>query len=537
MSRAAGALAAAAQLAVAELAAAALPGARGPVAGAVRRIIDTTPGPAVDVGVAMVETADKALLKTGFVGGSIAAGAVADTRTRPALALLGAATGVAAASCEDARTVPTLVAATAGTGAGVGARALLGPTPDRRRLAGAAGLVAVTALAATALDRARLRRLDAKRLARPLAPAATTPPPEHGLPIAGISPLYTPVGSFYVTDIAARAPRVDPDAWRLRIGGMVDQPLELALDDLEQIGLVELDATLVCVHNPVGGDRIGTARWLGVPLSRLLERAGAQPGAEQLVARSVDGFSAGVPVERIRSGAPALLAVGMNGEALPFEHGFPARLLVPGLWGADANTKWVTELELTTWEAVSDYWDSRGWPRQAPRVQPAARIDVPVNRSRVRPGTVTVAGVAWAPPEGVEGVEVEIDGGPWEAAELGPETAPTMWRQWSFAWQAAPGEHVVRVRALGRRRRQPDGAEPPYPVGARGYHTHRLSVDAAKRPGRQPVREFLDDLTGRLVLAGRGAAAWHDRGFPPPPRFPAPTASPRRNESFSASGK
>jgi DMSO/TMAO reductase YedYZ molybdopterin-dependent catalytic subunit len=339
--------------------------------------------------------------------------------------------------------------------------------------------------------------------------------------VPGISPLYTPNGSFYVTDVNARPSRIDPDAWRLRVDGMVERPLEFTLGDLESLGLEELDATLVCVHNPVGGDRIGSARWVGVPLSRLLEMAGARPDAEQLLARSVDGFTAGVPIDRIRSGAPALLAIAMNGEPLPIEHGFPARLLVPGLWGADANTKWITELEATRWDAVRDYWDRRGWPRQPSFVQPASRIDVPPNRAVVEPGEVTVAGVAWAPPEGVEGVEVQVDDGEWRSAELGGEVAPTMWRQWQLSWDASPGEHVLRVRAIGRRRRQPEDEEPPYPVGSRGYDAHRVTVARGAR-GRRLVRAALDDARGRLVLAARGFAAWRERGFPPAPRFPAP---------------
>ena len=461
-------------LAAGELGAALLPDARGPVAALVQRMIDTTPGPAVDFGVATVQTADKLLLRATVVAGLLGAGAALPERGAP------------------------------------------GRSGWRRP-----ALVALTTTAAVALDRAQLRRLDAKRRARPPGGA---PPAGGGLAIPGISPPFTPNDSFYVTDTAARPPRVDPDSWRLRVTGMIERPLELSLDGLEPLGLVELDATLVCVHNPVGGDRIGNARWLGVPLSRLLDACGPRPGAEQLLARSVDGFTAGVPIERIRSGAPALLAVAMNGEPLPIEHGFPARLIVPGLWGADANTKWVTELELTTWEAVHDYWDRRGWPRQPSFVQPASRIDVPVNRAVIEPGDATAAGVAWAPPEGIEGVEVQVDDGPWQTAELGAETAPTMWRQWSLSWQAAPGEHVLRVRALGRRRRQPGGHEPPYPVGSRGYHDRRVTAAAGGRRQRRVARAAADDIRDRLLLAARGLAAWRARGFPPTPQFPAPSS-------------
>src|SRR3954471_15829469 len=472
-----GALDAAMLLAAGELAAAALPGSRrGPVAGLVQRTIDTTPGPMIDFGVATLQTMDKFLLRA------------------------------------------TVVAECAAAGAALPAR---GSQTRRgwRRLA----LVGLTAAAALAIDRAKLRRLDARRKACPVGGA---PPADGNLAVPGISPMFTPNDSFYVTDVAARPPRVDPDTWRLRVTGMVERPLELTLDDIASLGRTELDATLVCVHNPVGGNRIGSARWVGVPLARLLEEAGVHPEAEQLLARSVDGFTAGVPVERIRSGAPALLALGMNGEALPFEHGFPARLIVAGLWGADANTKWVAELELTTWDAVSDYWDRRGWPRQPSFVQPAARIDVPANRAVLEPGTNTVAGVAWAPPEGIDGVEVQVDDGDWRAAELGDELAPTLWRQWRLRWDAAAGEHVLRVRAIGRRRRQPEGPEPPYPVGSRGYDEHRVTVAASNGTTRRRLaRAAGDDARERILLGVRGIRAWRDRGYPPTPRFPAPQAS------------
>src|SRR3954452_559808 len=472
-----GALDAATLLAAGELVAALLPGdRRGAIAALVKRTIDTTPGPALDFGVATLETADKLLLRATVVAECAALGAALPARR---------------------------------TQTGIGWRR--------------PALIAATAAGAVALDRAKLRRLDAKRRVRQPRGA---PPADGNLPVAGISPLFTPNESFYVTDVSARPPRVDPDSWRLRITGLVERPLELSLEDIEALGLTELDATLVCVHNPVGGDRIGSARWVGVPLARLLEEAGVRPEAEQLLARSVDGFTAGVPVERIRSGAPALLALGMNGEALPFEHGFPARLIVPGLWGADANTKWLAELELTTWDAVSDYWDRRGWPRQPSFVQPASRIDVPANRAVLEPGTNTVAGVAWAPPEGIEGVEVQVDDGDWRAAELGDELAPTLWRQWRLRWDAAAGEHVLRVRAIGRRRRQPEGPVPPYPVGSRGYDEHRVTVAASNGTTRRHLaRAAGDDARERILLGARGIRAWRDRGYPPTPRFPAPQAS------------
>jgi DMSO/TMAO reductase YedYZ molybdopterin-dependent catalytic subunit len=356
-------------------------------------------------------------------------------------------------------------------------------------------------------------------------PAGATPAgADFELP--GLTTLRTDPDAFYVTDVQFPAPHIDVRTWRLSVRGMVDHPLVLSFGDLLEMDLQEIDATLVCVHNPVGGDRISSGRWLGVPLTALLARAGVQTDAEQLVARSIDGFTAGIPVGHILGGEPALLALAYEGVPLRVANGFPARVLCPGLWGADANTKWVTELELTTWGAVRDYWDRRGWPRVPSRVRPGSRIDLPGNRSVLRSGTVTVAGVAWAPPHGIARVDVAIDDGPWQPAELSVELAPTMWRQWRSSFDADVGEHGLRVRTIGRRGTQSEHTAPPYPVGSSGHHEIRFFAAAGGtvlygRPVRA-LRSLADDLSARSTLASAGVRSWLDHGFPPPRRFPAP---------------
>ena len=534
-----GALAGLAQLAAGELTAAVLPRGRSPVGGLGAALVDATPGPVVDIVVATAESADKALLKTALVAGWLSAGALGGRRggpagARAALGALGVTAGAATASRRDADAAAGLAGGLAGAATGWGAVTALDRAPSRAtRTSLTAGATAAFALAA-ARRRARRTGLLARResltLPPPLEPAAPVPASAR-FDVEGLSALYTPPDRFYVTDVQLTPPVIDVERWRLRVGGMVDRPLELSLPALLELGAIELDATLVCVHNPVGGPRIGSARWLGIPVRSLLDAAGVQLDGEQLVARSTDGFTAGVPLEHLSDGRPAIVAVAMNGRPLPVEHGFPARLLVPGLWGADANTKWLTELEVTTWGAVRDYWDRRGWPRLPSAVRPGSRIDVPANRAVLAAGTVTVAGVAWAPPGGVEGVDVSIDDGPWEPAELTAEVAPTMWRQWRITWQARAGAHRLRVRACGRHRVQRGHREPPYPVGASGFHEIQVLVKKA-RPSPVPraagrAAAAFDDVSRRMRLGAAAVPAWRARGYPPAPRHPAPRRTSR----------
>jgi hypothetical protein len=234
--------------------------------------------------------------------------------------------------------------------------------------------------------------------------------------------------------------------------------------------MVERDITLTCVSNEVGGGLVGNARWLGTRLDALLERAGVQAGADQVVGRSVDGYECGFPVSVALDGRDAMVAVGMNGEPLPIEHGFPARLIVPGLYGYVSATKWLTEIELTTFEELDHYWRRRGWAREAP-IKPMSRIDTPKGLARVAAGTVPIAGVAWAQTIGIGGVEVQIDDGDWRPAQLAGATSADTWVQWLYPWAATPGRHSVRVRAIDAvgAIQTADRAE-PIPDGASGHH-------------------------------------------------------------------
>jgi len=528
----AGAAGAALQLAAGELAASLLPGARSPVTGTGRSLIDLTPGPLVDVTVATLEALDKQVLMGGvvadFLGVGVVAGLAHPTRPRAAAALMlghGVLAGAAAATRRDSAGPQSLLAGALGGSAGYATLRALCPRPSA--LPAVLGATALMARTARRRGRAHSETLEARRLLRALPTPASplpAPPREASFSTREVSPIFTPNADFYVTDVTFPPPALDAGAWTLRVHGLVERPFELSYSDLLALGPEELDATLVCVHNPVGGHRIGTARWLGVPLTRLLERAGVRPEADQLLARSVDGFSAGVPLTVLDEDRAAVVAVGMNGEPLPVGHGYPARLLVPGLWGADANTKWLSDLEVTTFAAVQDYWDRRGWPREPAPVEPSSRIDAPRAHRAVSAGPITVAGVAWAPPHGVERVEVSIDRGPWQAAELSAELDPHAWRQWRYPWTAVPGSHEMRARTLSRSGAwQSEEPSPPYPRGARGLHAVRVEVAEGATPTlgepARALRAGRAEMRGRIALASAGLSSWRRQGFPRRPIF------------------
>jgi len=307
-------------------------------------------------------------------------------------------------------------------------------------------------------------------------PTTTTEGPWR--PPPGLSPWITPNDRFYRIDTALVVPRIDPDDWSLRIGGMVDRPLRITLDDLLSRDLVDAAVTLNCVSNEVGGHLVGNAVWTGVPLVELLEEADVAGGAAQVMGWSVDGFSAGFPTSVLDDARTALVAVGMNGEPLPFRHGFPARLVVAGLYGYVSAVKWLERIDLTTMD-VDGYWIPKGWAKEAP-IKIASRIDVPL-RSQTIPGRQAVAGVAWAPVAGVAGVELAVDDGPWTACRLergpGPGLDGEAWVQWSTAWDAEPGLRRLRVRAWDHDGvLQPPGPKHIAPDGAEGYHTRRVLV-------------------------------------------------------------
>ncbi len=281
------------------------------------------------------------------------------------------------------------------------------------------------------------------------APRTTVSVPAGAeLDIPGISPLYTPNADFYRVDTALTVPNVDPGTWRLSVVGMVDTPLELTFDDLVGMGLDEYSVTLTCVSNEVGGDLVGTAKWWGVPIRDVLRAAGPASGADMVLSRSVDGFTASTPLESLTDdGLDAILAVAMNGEPLPLEHGFPVRMVVPGLYGYVSATKWLTELKVTTFADDEAYWTPRGYSAQAP-IKMSSRIDTPRPGNPVAAGRVPIAGVAWAQTVGIDRVEVSIDDGDWQAATLSTAVGVDTWVQWYVEWDATPGTHYVTVRAV-----------------------------------------------------------------------------------------
>ncbi|WP_236655995.1 molybdopterin-dependent oxidoreductase [Streptacidiphilus jiangxiensis] len=338
---------------------------------------------------------------------------------------------------------------------------------------------AVAETAARALTAARYNVAKARAALRLPAPVAALPPVPAAVhpPVAGLSAFTTPNGDFFRVDTALTLPQVPPSTWRLRVHGMVDHPVELSFDDLLRRPLHELDYTLSCVSNEVGGPYVGTARWLGASLPDLLRAAGVQRGAQQLVGRSADGMTIGTPIDLLLDGRPALLAVGMNGEPLPVAHGFPCRSLVPGLYGYTSATKWLVDLEITTFAALDPYWVHRGWDRTG-LVRTASRIEVPAPFAQVPAGPVTVAGTAWATHRGVAAVEVRDDGGPWQEARLAADLGPDTWRQWSWTWDATgQGPHTLEVRATdGTGAVQPQTRNPPFPAGATGWHSTVVTV-------------------------------------------------------------
>jgi DMSO/TMAO reductase YedYZ molybdopterin-dependent catalytic subunit len=308
------------------------------------------------------------------------------------------------------------------------------------------------------------------------APASPAPelPPDLNLP--DLARFVTPNADFYRIDTALTVPQIDPLTWHLKIHGRVRNPVTLSYADLLARPMIERYVTLACVSNEVGGGLISNAKWLGVRLKDVLEEAGPLPGADQVVGRSVDGFTAGAPTEVLLDGRDAMLAVGMNGAPLPIEHGFPVRLVVPGLYGYVSATKWLTELELTSFADFSAYWVPRGWSAKGP-IKTESRIDTPRSGSRPRAGQVTVAGVAWAQHRGISKVEVQVDDGPWQPATLGAVPSVDTWRQWSLSWPATPGKHRLTVRAYDNSGAvQVQDEAPPDPDGATGWHSVSVAV-------------------------------------------------------------
>ncbi len=500
-----GLLAAASGVAVGTGVAALLQGVPSPIESVGNRAIDYAPPFLKEFAVKQFSTADKPILIGGVVVTlailAMVAGVVGRTRPRVAVgavSLIGLL-AVAAAAIDRTTTasrvltlvpsVLTLVVSLVvlvvllGTLTELGRKTASLPAGfDRRRFLqvalGASALVVIGGTvgrvygsAAAAASRAGIR------LPRP---AVKAPPIPSGveLDLKGISPYVTPNRDFYRVDTALRVPDVPAEGWNLRIHGMVDNELNLSYRDIMDMPLVENRITLTCVSNEVGGRYLGNAAWLGVRIKDLLEMAGVQPGADAIKSTSADRWTAGTPLEVVTDDRNAMLAIGMNGEPLPLEHGFPARLVVPGLYGFVSATKWLVDIEVTRFADFKGYWTTRDYTAEAP-IKFSSRIDVPKSFQTFKRDDVRLGGVAWAQTVGIEKVEIRIDDGPWQLATLGEEDTVETWRQWMWKWDdATEGTHKATIRATNSNgKTQTSERARIRPNGTTGWHSVQFRVE------------------------------------------------------------
>jgi DMSO/TMAO reductase YedYZ molybdopterin-dependent catalytic subunit len=467
--------------------------------------IDLTPEWLKSFAIRTFGTDDKVALLAGISAvlaiAAVAIGLVGLHRPRVAVAAVGALgiVGAVAAALRPGGSLVSIIPAVVGAAVGMIVLVLLlrevggrtdqavgddtGPAGVSRRrflAAGAAtgGLIVASGGLAMLVSS---RRSDAVAAAGgPAIPAPLEPlgavRASADLGIVGVAPFITPNDSFYRVDTALDIPAIAPDEYRLRIHGMVDREVTLTLAELLAYPTIERDITLTCVSNEVGGEYAGNARWIGIALATVLEEAGVQAGADQIVSRSVDGMSIGTPTAVALDGRDAMLAIAMNGEPLPPVHGYPVRMIVPGLFGYVSACKWLVELELTTFDAYDPYWVERGWVKEAP-IKTMSRIDTPRPLAQVPAGKVAIAGVAWAQHRGVDRVEVRIDGADWATARLADIDTTDTWRQWVLDWDATPGRHTLEVRATDATgATQPEQRATPFPDGATGWHSVVMTV-------------------------------------------------------------
>lgn len=496
-----GVLAAAVVLGSAELVSAWIAANASPFYAVGAEVVDRTPPAVQKWAIATFGTADKLALfvfmALGIAAITAAAGLL-ERRTRPVgsavlvgLGAVGVAAALGRAGADWTYALPTVV----GVGLGVLVlRALVLRTPggsgagrapaalSRRGFLAATGVIAALAVGAGLAGRhlgEKLRAVAADRAGFliPL-PASTAKPIPAGAQVdtPGMPTFVTSNEEFYRIDTALQVPALTEDEWELRIHGMVEQEVRVRFPDLRSREAVERVVTLTCVSNEVGGNLVGNATWIGYPLKDLLEQAGPLPDADMILSTSIDGFTAGTPLEALTDGRDAILAVAMNGEPLPPEHGYPARMVVPGLYGYVSATKWVVDLEVTRFDRAQAYWTKRGWSAFGP-IKTASRIDVPAAFARVPAGKVAVAGTAWAQTRGIAKVEVRVDGGPWNEARLGAAYTKDTWRQWAWEWEATPGNHTIEVRATdGTGQTQTEQRARPIPDGATGWPTRAVQV-------------------------------------------------------------
>ena len=472
------------------------------------RFIRDFAGSLKQTAIALFDTNDKAALQIGTAIVVLALGAllgaVAGRRHGMLLAGFGgfALLGIVAAFDDPLASGPVaVVAALIAAGSGVATTLVLerwwngdGPmivtehttrAADRTELSrrtvlasgGAAAVLLIFGASVARAVRSSLRTTSSTvRRVLPAPVRRVTMPASQPFEVAGVSPYITPTADFYRIDTAIRVPAIDADKWTLKITGLVDNELTFTYAELLKRDLVEVPITIQCVSNEVGGDLIGTARWTGVPLAELLDEAGVQAGATQIMGQSIDDFTAGFPVEAGTDGRDSLLAVGMNGRSLDPVHGFPARLIIPGLYGYVSATKWITEIRLTTFEAEQGFWVPRGWAADGP-IKLQSRIDVPRDGDSVSAGMHAIGGVAWAPHTGIKAVEVQVDDAPWKRAELAKVASVDTWVQWRFQWDANPGRHEIKVRSVDADGRvQTSATAAPAPDGATGHHTIEVEV-------------------------------------------------------------
>ena len=502
-----GLLAVAAALAVGHLLAAITGPNSSPYLAVGNTAIDLTPEPVKAFAIQQFGTADKIALLIGMglviVVLALVAGLLSRHGPLPGAVVFGVfgAVGIAAALARPdlrlAGSLPAVVAALTGVAVFTGLHRLAsrdaaddgsersggagpdgGATPgsSRRRFLVSSGAVALTAGVAGAGGQVLVRRSPveaARQDLRNLAPVQPAQPIPAGADFAssGTPSFITPNADFYRIDTALSVPQVGVDDWTLRVHGMVDRELVLSFGEMLRRRRVERTITLCCVSNEVGGNLISNATFVGVPIRDVLLEAGVRPGAQQVLSTSVDGFTAGTPVDvLLQPDRDALLAFGMNGQPLPAEHGFPVRMVTPGLYGFVSATKWVTDLELTTFDRQA-YWQERGWAQQAP-IKTQSRIDRPRPFSKSPAGRTTAAGIAWAQHTGIDRVEVRVDGGPWQTAQLSTEVNADTWRMWRAELDLPPGGHTLECRATDRRgRTQPPQRTPTIPDGATGWHS------------------------------------------------------------------
>jgi DMSO/TMAO reductase YedYZ molybdopterin-dependent catalytic subunit len=470
-----------------------------PVTAVAEAVIEHTPGRVAEAAISVVGTWDKPLLVTGVSAALLllsgVAGLLAGRNTllgSSVFLAMGAVAAFAALSRPNASPFVLLP-----VGVGVVTWVLLLPflarlasavadpgedrrrsreqvSADRRRFLVAAGVVAAGSVAVGVAGRfvGRSRRLvESARDALRLPVSRGTVPEGADLHLRGTTPWRVPNPDFYRIDTALVLPAIEPDRWRLRIHGMVDRELTLTYADLLDRRLTEAWVTLCCVSNPVGGDLVGNAWWSGVRIAELLEAAGPKPGADAVLQTSHDGWTCGTPLSVLTDDRNAMLAIAMNGVPLPLEHGFPVRMVVPGLYGFVSATKWLVDLQVTRFDAFEAYWTSRGWSEQAP-VRTQSRIEVPRANRRVGAGRVSVGGTAWAQHTGIERVQVQLDGGAWQDATLGRVPGNDTWVQWQGAVEVAPGNHTLAVRATDRSGYTQTGVRREVaPDGATGWHT------------------------------------------------------------------